>query len=392
MNKSLLYFIVAGEASGDILGARMMAALRNLTNGSVRFAGVGGPAMQAQGLVSIFPMEELSVMGVFEILPQVVRLFRRMRETARAIDELKPAAILTIDAPAFAHGVVNRVCDPSIPRIHYVAPTVWAWRPWRVHKFKRHFDHLLVLFPFEPLFFKSVGLPCTFVGHPVIESGANRGDGIQFRKKHVIEPETKILCVLLGSRRSEVQNLGSVFGEALKRLKKDYPDLIVILPTIATLADNVREISSSWSVPTIVIIKSEDKFNAMAASNAAIAASGTVSLELAMARVPTIIAYRLPWLTYFVVKGMSLVKFVTLINILLDREIVPELLQGNCSARKIFDSVSHILDSGGEDQVLESRKALKLIGMGGEHPSIRAARMFLNIVAKGTNNAVIDSK
>ncbi len=370
-----------------MLGARLMAALRILTDGTVRFSGVGGPAMEAEGLASIFPMEELSVMGVFEILPHTVRLFRRMRETAGEIDELKPTAILTIDAPAFAHGVVKRVRNRSIPRVHYVAPTVWAWRPWRVRKFKRHFHHLLALLPFEPPFFTSVGLPCTFVGHPVTESGADKGNGTNFRKKHGIEPGTPVLCALLGSRRGEVRQLATVFGEALTQLKKHYPNLVVILPTVATLSNLIREISSSWAVPTVVVTESEEKFDTMAASNAAIAASGTVSLELAMARVPAVITYRLPWLTYFVVKGMSLVKFATLINIILDREVVPELLQGNCTAAQIYDSVSYILETGGEDQIAASGEALKRIGMGGEQPSIRAARMLLSIVAERPSSA-----
>ena len=369
-----------------MLGARLMAALRVLTDGTVRFAGVGGPAMEAEGLDSIFPMEELSVMGIFEILPHAARLFRRMRETARAIDELKPTAILTIDAPAFAHGVVNRVRDRLIPRIHYVAPTVWAWRPWRVRKFKRHFHHLLALLPFEPPLFTKAGLPCSFVGHPVIESGADHGDGERFRRKYSIDPSKPVLCALLGSRRGEVRQLAAVFGEALKRLKEHNPDLIVILPTIATLSVLIHEISSSWAVPTVVVAEPDEKYDAMAASNAAIAASGTVSLELAMARVPSVITYRLPWLTYLVVKGMSLVKFATLINIILDREVVPELLQGNCTATQIYDSVSGILETGDEDQVAASGEALKLIGLGGEQPSIRAARTLLNLVAKGPNS------
>ena len=166
-----------------MLGARLMTALRELTGGSIQFAGVGGEAMTAEGLDSLFPMEELSVMGVFEILPHIPQLWRRMRQTARKIDELQPAAVITIDAPAFAHGVVNRIRDRSIRRVHYVAPTVWAWRPRRVHKFSRHFHHLLALLPFEPPLFAAAGLPCSFVGHPVVESGAEKGDGPRFRQR-----------------------------------------------------------------------------------------------------------------------------------------------------------------------------------------------------------------
>ena len=387
MNEKRLFFLVAGEPSGDVLGARLMAALRDLTGDSIEFAGVGGEAMTAEGLESLFPMEELSVMGVFEILPHMPQLWQRMRQTARKIDELQPTAVVTIDAPAFAHGVVNRIRERSIPRIHYVAPTVWAWRPWRVHKFRRHFNHLLALLPFEPPLFAAAGLACSFVGHPVLESGAEKGDGPQFRQRHGIDPAAPILCTLLGSRRGEVGQLAAIFERAVKQLAARYPELVVVAPTVAALAPSIREITASWPTPTVVVEGSEEKYDAMAASNAALAASGTVSLELAMAGVPSIVTYRLPWLTYFVVKSMSHVRFVTLINIILDREIVPELLQGDCTPDQLCEAVARLLESGGEEQVAATGEALERIGIGGEWPSVRAARALLRIVAEGSETA-----
>ena len=388
MNDKQLFFLVAGEPSGDMLGARLMAALRDLTNDSIQFAGVGGDAMAAEGLDSLFPMEELSVMGVFEILPHMTQLWRRMRQTAQQIDALRPTAVVTIDAPAFAHGVVNRIRDRSIPRVHYVAPTVWAWRPWRVRKFSRHFHHLLALLPFEPPLFTAADLPCSFVGHPVVESGANNGDGPRFRERHSIDPAAPVLCALLGSRRGEVEQLADIFGATVKRLASRYPELVVVSPTVRALMAPIQEITASWSVPAIVVDSQEQKYDAMAASNAALAASGTVSLELAMARVPSIVTYRLPWLTYFVVKWISLIRFVTLINIILDREVVPELLQRNCAPEQLCEAVTQLLETGGMEQVTASRDALVRIGMGGERPSIRAARALLQIVKNDPETAL----
>ncbi len=370
-----------------MLGARLMTALRELTGGSIQFAGVGGEAMTAEGLDSLFPMEELSVMGVFEILPHIPQLWRRMRQTARKIDELQPAAVITIDAPAFAHGVVNRIRDRSIRRVHYVAPTVWAWRPRRVHKFSRHFHHLLALLPFEPPLFAAAGLPCSFVGHPVVESGAEKGDGPRFRQRHGIDPAAPILCTLLGSRHGEVGQLAGIFESAVRLLMARYPKLVVVAPTVAALATSIREITASWPTPTVVVEGPEEKYDAMAASNAGLAASGTVSLELAMAGVPSIVTYRLPWLTYLVVKWMSHVRFVTLINIILDREIVPELLQRDCTPDQLCEAVARLLKSGGDEQVAATGEALERIGIGDEPPSMRAARALMRIVAEDPETA-----
>ena len=201
---TLHFYVIAGEASGDLLGARLMKALSDVNGGHVRFSGVGGPEMEKQGLSSLFPYTELSVMGLVEVLPSAARIIGRMRQVAAAINGQTPDALITIDAPGFNFGVVKRLKRHAMPRIHYVAPTVWAWRPNRVHKFKRHFDHLLTLLPFEPPYFEAVGLPATFVGHPVVESATGPEASRLFRKHHQIGDATKLLCVLPGSRRGEV--------------------------------------------------------------------------------------------------------------------------------------------------------------------------------------------
>ncbi len=386
MNNNPLYFFVAGEPSGDVLGAHLMKALQQLSNDSIEFSGIGGKSMEAEGFTSLFPMEELSIMGVFEVLPHVPRLMQRMKETARAIDAEKPAVVVTIDAPAFAHGVAKRIRDKTILHVHYVAPTVWAWRPWRVQKFKRHFDHLFALLPFEPPLFENSGLPCTFVGHPVVETGAENGNGSRFRRLHGITSEATVLCVLFGSRKGEVKQLATIFDATVKRIANRCPDLVVVAPTINNLASTIKELTVSWKTPTIIVEGPDEKYDAMAACNAALAASGTVSLELAMAEVPSVVTYRLPWPTYLVIKAMSNVRFVTLINIILDREVVPELLQNNCRPDKLCEVVLRLLDSG-IHQVKASREALNRIGMDDEQPSKRAAKKLLSLVAENSEMA-----
>ncbi len=281
---TLRVFVVAGEPSGDELGARLMAALRRLCGDKVRFAGVGGPAMEAEGLQSLFPMAELSVMGLVEVLPHIPRLLARIKQTAAAVDAMSPDVVVTIDSPSFAHRVVRRIRNRYIPRIHYVAPTVWAWRPWRVKGIRKDFDLVLCLLPFEAPFFEKAGVPCRYVGHPVVEYGADRGDGPAFRRKYGIAEDDAVICVLLGSRRSEVTRLAKPFAGALALLARKHPSLKAVVPTVGGVAGLVRELCDAFPVPTLVVQGREEKYAAMAASNAAIAASGTVALEIALAR------------------------------------------------------------------------------------------------------------
>jgi len=374
-----LVFLVACEPSGDALGARLMAALRGRTGGRVRFAGVGGTRMRAEGLDSLFPVDDLAVMGIVEVVPRIPLVLRRMRQAARAVADMRPDAIVTIDSPAFAFGFLKRVAGRTVPRIHYVAPTVWAWRPWRVRKFARTFDRLLALLPFEPPLFADAGLACDFVGHPVLESGAEKADGTAFRARHGIPADAPLLCVLPGSRMGEVRRLLPHFADAVARLAARFPGLRVALPTVSTVADAVRAHVAGWKAPVTVVTGDDDKYGAMAASTVALAASGTVALELALAGTPAVIAYRLSPLTWAVVNRMVRVEYANLVNLLLDRPAVPELLQHDCRGDRLAEEVERLMQSEKlrDVQRRAGREALAKLSAGGATPSDRAAETVL---------------
>ena len=380
-----LIYLIAGEPSGDVLGARLMAALKQATGGQVRFAGVGGDRMIAEGLDSLFPMEELTLFGLAELLPKLPNLIRRIRQTAGDILARRPDAVVTIDAPDFCFRVLKKVrrADPAIKLIHYVAPTVWAWRPGRAARIARFLDHLLVLLPFEPPYFEAVGLPATFVGHSIVEAGVERGDGAAFRARHGIAAGTPLLCVLPGSRFSEIRVLLPDFAATLGLLKQRHPDLAVVVPTLGKVAGTVRQAVAGWPVPTIVVEGDPDKYDAMAASDAALAASGTVALELALARLPSVIAYRIHPLTYRLYRRLIRVKYANLVNIMLDRMLVPERLQNDCTPDRLADAVSVLLTdpAARREQVDGVARVAQWLGQGSDKtPSQRAASAVLAVV------------
>ena len=378
--KTLHFFVVAGEASGDLLGARLMKALSSFNEGQVRFSGVGGPEMEQQGLSSLFPYSELSVMGLVEVLPSAARIVQRMRQVAAAIDDTAPDALITIDAPGFNFGVVKRLTQHDAPRIHYVAPTVWAWRPNRVHKFKRYFDHLLTLLPFEPPYFEAIGLPTTFVGHPVAESETN-SDAKAFRARHQISDTTTILCLLPGSRRGEVGRLVGPFGDAAAKVAKSYPDLTITVPTVSQVADIVRARVSKWPHKTIVVETAAERQRAMAASDLALAASGTVALELAARGVPAVIGYRVAPVTAWLLRRLVRVRYANLVNILLHREAVPEHLQGACTPANLADSLLAILDDPQHRaSIVDAQTAALSRLVGDQPPSDAAAATVMSVV------------
>jgi lipid-A-disaccharide synthase len=380
-----LFFLIAGEPSGDLIGASLMRALRLRTGGTARFAGIGGEQMMAEGLDSLLPIRELAIMGMLEVLPAARRLLRRVRETAAEIEKLRPAVVVTIDNSGFCFRVgelVKQQADRPLI-VHYVAPMVWAWRAHRARSAARAADHLLTLLPFEPPHFAEVGLPATYVGHPVVESGAGQGDGARFRAAHGIAPGAPVLTVLPGSRRAEVRRLLPVFGPTVERLAKRIPGLVVIVPTVETVAEIVGDAIGKWTPPTIVVRGITDKFDGFAASNAALAASGTVSLELAMARVPMVIGYRVWTPTWLGLKLVSKVAYASLINILLDRPVIPELLQLACVPERLEPAVAALLtDPAARAAQLSAFAAgLAQIGLGGDLPSLRAADQILALLA-----------
>ncbi|HZT51572.1 MAG TPA: lipid-A-disaccharide synthase [Stellaceae bacterium] len=379
-----LVYLIAGEPSGDFLGGRLMAALKERTGGAVRFAGIGGEEMAAQGLESRVPLDELAIMGVAEVLPRARRIFRRVAETVEDVLRRRPDAVVTIDSSGFTWRVAQRLRrrGARLPLVHYVAPMVWAWRAGRARRMARWYDHLLVLLPFEPPYFAEVGLACTYVGHPVVESGADRGDGAAFRRRHAIAAEARLLVVLPGSRRGEVARLMPVFREAAAMLAARTPGLRVALPTTATVEAVVRAAVADWPVPVEVVGRAE-KYDAFAAGDAALAASGTVALELAMAGLPAVVAYRVNPLTHALLKRVVKVRFVHLINLVLGRAAVPELLQEACTPARLAAAVARLLDepAARAAQAAACREGLALLGRGALSPSLRAADAVLAIIA-----------
>lgn len=382
MAAPLRIFLIAGEASGDALGASLMEALRRQAGGEIGFAGVGGPLMAAQGLDSLFPMSDIAVMGIAEIAPRLPLLLRRLRQTAAAARGARPDAIVTIDAPEFCLGVLRRIGDRDAVRIHFVAPTVWAWRPWRARKFARRLDHLMTLLPFEPPYFEKAGLSATFVGHPVIEGGAAAADGARFRAVRNIPADAPLLCVLPGSREGEVAWLLPPFGETVARLAGRFPDLRVVLPTLPHLAARVARAVADWKVPVLVTDDAARRFDAMAAADAALAASGTVALELACCGTPSVIAYRVHPLTAAIVRRLIRVEYANLVNLLLGRAAVPELIQRDCRPGLLAPALERLLSdpAARAEQRAACEQAIGMLSPGGMKPSEMAAATVLRVI------------
>jgi len=379
-----LIFLIAGEPSGDQLGARLMAELKAETGGRVRFTGVGGDRMRAEGLDSLYPMSELSVMGLAEIVPHLTRILRRMRQTVAAVRAARPAAVVTIDSPSFTLRVMRKLADIGCPRIHYVAPQVWAWKPWRARAMAGYLDHLLALLPFEPPIFQRHGLKTSFIGHPVVETAGQTFDADGFRRAQMIPAQAPLVCLLPGSRAGEVKRLLPVFEETVSLLAERLPDLHVVLPTVAGVDHRVRRATRAWPVPVAVVTGAENRYAAFAASDAAIAASGTVAVELAVAQVPAVIAYRVNRLTAFLARRLIRVRYVSLPNLVMDRAIQPELLQQDCTPDKLADALRPLLDDAArrDAYVAACREAAGALGAFGEPPSRKAARIVLREIAQ----------
>ncbi len=380
-----LVFLIAGEPSGDLLGARLMAALKARCGGQVRFAGVGGAAMAEQGLNSLVPISDLAVMGLIEVVPHLPRILGHIRRTVAKVRALRPAILVTIDAPNFSLEVAKRLAGEGIPLVHYVAPSVWAWKPWRAKRMARYLDHLLTLLPFEPPYFERHGLATTFVGHPALEAAGAGGDPAAFRHRHGIPDSAQIVCILPGSRRGEVRRLLPIFREALERLAPRFPDLWLVVPTVPTVADEIAESVKAWPLPVAVLRGGSAKYDAFAAADAALAASGTVAVELAVASVPTVIAYRLAPLTGFLARLLLKVRYASLPNILLDREVQPEFLQGDCTADNLAGALERLLSdpAAREAQKEGARAAVAKLSACEETPSELAARTILAMIDAG---------
>ncbi len=348
-------FIIAGESSGDELGAGLIDALRASRPGA-RFRGVGGPAMLERGFQTLFPMTDIAVMGVLPVLRNLRRLSSRINTTATAAIGNPPDILIIIDSPDFTHRVARklRARRPQVPIINYVSPTVWAWRPGRARKMKPYVDHLLALLPFEPAAHERLGgPPCTYVGHPLVERFAGMNDpGRRAEVERGRVPDR--LLVLPGSRRSEVHRLMPLFREILTIVKSGRPELHCLLPAVAHVEEDIRNLALDWPAPLEIVRGEQAKYEAMRSARAALAASGTVSLELALARLPFVLAYRLSFVEAAVARHFILTRYAGLPSNILGRELNPEFLQEYAVPAKVASAVSTLL-AGGEERDAQLR-------------------------------------
>ena len=381
----MLIYVVAGEASGDVLGARLVAALRAREPG-LGFAGIGGARLAEQGVESLFPMRELALMGLLEVLPNIRNLARRLNQTVEDIAARRPAAIVTIDSPGFTLRLAERVRPLGIPIIHYVAPQIWAWRPGRVAKIRARVDRILCLLPFEPPIFDAAGIQATFVGHPVLESGADAGDAARFRATHGIGPAERPLLVMPGSRRMEAKRLLPLFGAALGLLASRRPGLRPIIPVSPVVAEQVRAGVAGWPGRPILVEALAEKHDAFAAvaegGGAGLIKSGTSSLEMAVAGIPHLVAYRVNPITAAIVKRLIRVRFVSLVNLLAEREIAPEYLQEKATPEALAGALDRLLDGpAAAVQRAAFRAVLDQLHPPGLAPSEAAAEAVLAALA-----------
>ncbi len=378
---ALRIFLIAGEASGDKLGAALMAGLKAL-GVAAEFAGIGGPEMTREGLRSLFDMQELSLMGIVEIAPKYFHLKRRIRETARAALDFAPDVLVTIDSPDFCLRVARLFRAASrAPVVHYVAPSVWAWRPGRAKKMAPLVDHVLTLLPFEPPLMQAAGMGATFVGHPVVaEERAGEAEARAFRAAHGLEGR-EMLLVLPGSRKGEIARLGPRLGAALGEVAAARPGLRVVVPVAPGLMEAVRALVADWPGRPLLIAPEAraDKRAAFRAADAALATSGTVALELAANETPMVVAYDMAPLSRLILERLLLTDTFNLVNLVSESRAVPEFIGRNCRAERIAPAMLEVL-AAPERQRAAMRLTMERLGAGGEAPGLRAARAVMQVL------------
>jgi lipid-A-disaccharide synthase len=380
--------IVAAEESGDALGAALARALVEAES-TVHLMGVGGGAMAAAGIASPFPIDELAIIGLTAIPRRLPTILRRIRETADAIIKARPHALVIVDSPDFTHRVARRVRRraPEIPILDYVSPSVWAWRPGRARAMRGYIDHVLAILPFEPEAHRRLGgPPCTYVGHPLAERIADLRPGGDDAARRLAGPP--IILVLPGSRSGEVSRLTGVFGAALKRLRGRIGPIEVVLPTVAQIERQVRESVVGWAVPPKVVVDPAEKWAAFRRARAALAASGTVTLELALAGVPMVAAYRLHFIEAVVARAIRLrsrLPSVILANLVIGENVVPELLQEDCTPAKLADALAAVVGDTEQRrrQVAGFQRLDQIMKIGGSSPSGKAAGLVLEAARLG---------
>lgn len=384
-------FIVAGEESGDRLGAELMSALL-AADPNLRIVGIGGGEMTGRGLKSLFPMSDIAVMGFTAVFRRLPLLLRRIRETAKAVADVAPDILVIIDSPDFTHRVAKRVRrrSPNIPIVNYVSPTVWVWRPGRARKMTRYVDHLMAILPFEPDVHKRLGGPqCTYVGHPLVEKRdqLRPAEG----ERRTLGQGAPVLLVLPGSRRMEIQRLADTFGAALSRLSEEIGPLEAILPTVPHLRAELETAVKNWPVKPEIVVGETAKYEAFRRAHAALAASGTVTLELGLAEVPMCVAYKVEW-PIRALKGINpllgrpiKLDTIVLVNIILGSNVIPEFLDEDVTVETLVSTTAPLLQPGPERQKqIEAFKRLDTLMAlpDGMTPSKRAASIVLGTMKK----------
>jgi lipid-A-disaccharide synthase len=387
--RPLSIYIVAAEESGDALGAALIQALVARHGAALELHGVGGRAMAAAGVTSPFPIDDLSIVGLSAIPARLPMILRRIRETADAIVARRPDALVIIDSPDFTHRVARRVrrLAPSIPIVDYVSPSVWAWRPGRARAMRVYVDQVLAILPFEPAaHIKLGGPPCLYVGHPLVERIAElRPDADEALRRRTDPP---LVLVLPGSRVSEIRRLLGIFGATVERVAARFGPLELVLPTVPPVASLVSAATASWALKPRVVVDAAEKRAAFRGARAALAASGTVTLELALAGVPTVAAYRLSILEEIVARLMRFhakLQSVILANLTLGENVIPELLQWDCTPERLADALLPLLSDTPERlrQIEGFQHLDAIMGVGGEPPSAKAAAAVLDVAQRG---------
>ncbi|MES1155439.1 MAG: lipid-A-disaccharide synthase [Pseudorhodoplanes sp.] len=378
-------FLVAGEESGDRLGAALMRSLKSMHNGPIEFSGVGGFEMAAEGLPSLFRIDDLSIVGFAAIPSRLPMIISRIRATARAAIAARPDVMVIIDSPDFTHRVARRVrrANPSIPIVDYVSPSVWAWRPRRARVMRRYIDHVLALLPFEPEIHRKLGgPPCTYVGHPLVEQvGELRPNADEERRRNASPP---LLLVLPGSRKSEIKRLAEPFQRAVERIAKQVWPIDIVIPTTSHLSDSVIRETANWPLRPQIVVKREDRRSAFRRARVALAKSGTVTLELAISGVPMVTAYKASRLEAVMARRLITAPSAILANLVLGENVVPEFIQETCTPQKLADALLPLFSDSPERrrQVEAFGRLDAVMEIGKAEPARHAAEIVLAEAAR----------
>ena len=378
-------FLVAGEESGDRLGAALMRSLKSLHEGPIEFSGVGGFEMAAEGLPSLFRIDDLSIVGLAAIPSRLPVIIKRIRQTWRAAIAVRPDVMVIIDSPDFTHRVARRVrrANLSIPIVDYVSPSVWAWRPGRAHAMRRYIDHVLALLPFEPEAHRKLGgPPCTYVGHPLVEQVSELRPNPDEERRRKADPP--VFLVLPGSRRGEIKRLAEPFRRAVERVAKEIWPLDIVIPTTSHLADSVIRETANWPLRPQIVVKREDRRAAFRRARVALAKSGTVTLELAVSGVPMVTAYKVSRIEAAIARRLITVPSAILANLVLGENVVPEFIQEDCTPQKLSEALLPLFRDSPERrrQVEAFRRLDGIMEIGKVEPARLAAEVVLAEAAR----------